>query len=240
MRAGATPETTMRIDRIARPLMIAVALATSAAVAPVPAEAQVMFFDSGQPIKLEEEIARYLPGVSNFQKGLDAYKKGQGAAAIEAWLTSASWAMKDAQYNLGLAYFKGSGVAADRPRGLAWLALAAERKNPAMQASLATAWDSATDAEHQQANALWRELKKQYGDDVALPKAKKRFETELAQMSGARTGSGGARVVSRTMGAMDSKAYREKLEALAAQNFGDGSTNGSGESGDAAAGKDAG
>ncbi|HET7924193.1 MAG TPA: hypothetical protein VFL30_04805, partial [Rhodanobacteraceae bacterium] len=98
-----------------------------------------------------------------------------------------------------------------------WLALAAERKNPAMQASLAAAWDSATDAEHQQANALWRDLKKQYGDEVALPKAKKRFETELGQISPNQ------RVVSRTMGAMDGKAYREKLEAFAEKNFGDGS-----------------
>jgi TPR repeat protein len=207
----------MRIAPLARSSIIAVALAAALAASTAPAVAQVMFFDSAQPLKLEEEIARYLPGLSFFQKGLDAYKRGQTAAAIDAWQSSAAWAMKDAQYNLGLAYFKGSGVAADRPRGLAWLALAAERKNPTMQASLAAAWDSATDAEHQQANAIWRDLKKQYGDDVALPKAKKRFDTEVGQIANNQ------RVVSRTMGAMDGKAYREKLEALAGQNFGNGS-----------------
>jgi len=220
----------MRTTRLARSSMIAVVLSTAFAVAPAPARAQVMFFDSAQPIKLEEEIARYLPGVSFFQKGLDAYRKGQTAAAIDAWQSSAGWAMKDAQYNLGLAYFKGSGVAADRPRGLAWLALAAERKNPTMQASLAAAWDSATDAEHQQANSIWRDLKKQYGDDVALPKAKKRFETEVGQIASNQ------RVVSRTMGAMDGKAYREKLESLAEKNFGNGSAS---ASDDATAKKDA-
>jgi len=222
----------MRIARLARssivPVAMAVALAAASAAAP--AGAQVMFFDSAQPIKLEEEIARYLPGVSFFQKGLDAYRKGQAAAAIDAWQSSANWAMKDAQYNLGLAYFKGTGVAADRPRGLAWLALAAERRNPTMQASLAAAWDGATDAEHQQANAIWRDLSKQYGDDVALPKAKKRFETEIGQIADNQ------RVVSRTMGAMDGKAYREKLESLAEQNFG----NGSAAEPDAAAKNDAG
>jgi TPR repeat protein len=207
----------MRIAPLARSSIIAVALAAALVASTAPAVAQVMFFDSAQPLKLEEEIARYLPGLSFFQKGLDAYKRGQTAAAIDAWQSSAAWAMKDAQYNLGLAYFKGSGVAADRPRGLAWLALAAERKNPTMQASLAAAWDSATDAEHQQANAIWRDLKKQYGDDVALPKAKKRFDTEVGQIANNQ------RVVSRTMGAMDGKAYREKLEALAGQNFGNGS-----------------
>ena len=220
----------MRNARLARSSIVPLAIAVAFASAAAPASAQVMFFDSAQPIKLEEEIARYLPGVSFFQKGLDAYRKGQNAAAIEAWQSSANWAMKDAQYNLGLAYFKGTGVAADRPRGLAWLALAAERKNPTMQASLAAAWDSASDAEHQQANALWRDLKKQYGDDVALPKAKKRFETEIGQIADNQ------RVVSRTMGAMDGKAYREKLESLAEKNFG----NGSAAESDAAAKNDAG
>jgi len=224
----------MRTARLARSSMIALAFATLVPAASAPVVAQVMFFDSAQPIKLEEEIARYLPGVSFFQKGLDAYKKGQIAAAIDAWQSSAGWAMKDAQYNLGLAYFKGSGIAADRPRGLAWLALAAERKNPTMQASLAAAWDGATDAEHQQANAIWRDLKKQYGDDVALPKAKKRFETELGQIAPNQ------RVVSRTMGAMDGKAYREKLEAFAEKNFGDGSASDPGEGSAAAAKNDAG
>ena len=224
----------MHTARLARSSMIVAVLAAAFATSPAPLLAQVMFFDSAQPIKLEEEIARYLPGVSFFQKGLDAYKKGQTAAAIDAWQSSAGWAMKDAQYNLGLAYFKGSGVAADRPRGLAWLALAAERKNPAMQASLAAAWDRATDAEHQQANAIWRDLKKQYGDDVALQKAKKRFETEVGQIASNQ------RVVSRTMGAMDGKAYREKLESLAEKNFGNGSASESDGAADASAKNDAG
>ena len=99
----------MRIAPLARTTTIAVALAVAAAA--TPAAAQVMFFDSAQPIKLEDEIARYLPGVSFFQKGLDAYRKGRTDAAIDAWQSAAGWAMKDAQYNLGLAYFKGTGVA---------------------------------------------------------------------------------------------------------------------------------
>ena len=212
----------MRNDRFLRPFTMTAALiaCVGSIVAPVSLAAQVMFFDSAKPITFEEEIARFLPGVSYFQKGLGYYRKGQLSAAMEAWEVSAGWAMKDAQYNLGLAYFKGNGITADRPRGLAWLALATERKNPALQASLAAAWDSASETEHQQANAIWRELKKQYGDEVALPKARKRFDTEVSQLSGSRVGSGSAKVVSRTMGAMDGAAYRAKLQELADQNFG--------------------
>ncbi|HKE49658.1 MAG TPA: hypothetical protein VKB52_16450 [Rhodanobacteraceae bacterium] len=201
-----------------------------------------MRFDAGPPISLQEETARFLPGIYYFQKGLDYYKKGQSQAAVDAWLVSAGWAMKDAQYNLGLAYFKGGGVAADRPRGLAWLALAAERKDPTFQGSLATAWDGASEAEHQQANALWRELKKQYGDEAALPRARKRFDTEVGQLSGSHVGSSSAKVMSRTMGLMDSASYREKLEELAQQNFGKSSANAAGtpESTATDPGKDAG
>jgi TPR repeat protein len=214
----------MHNDRLLRPFALGIVLAAGTAFFSAPLAAQVMFFDSAKPITFEEEISRYLPGVANFQKGLDLYRKGQASAAIDAWQIAASWAMKDAQYNLGLAYFKGNGVTADRPRGLAWLALAAERRNPQLQAALATAWDSASDAEHQQANAIWRDLRKDYGDDVALPKAKKRFEAEVAQLS-SRTGKGGAKMVSRTMGPMDVSEYREKLDALAEQNFGSASAS---------------
>jgi TPR repeat protein len=204
--------------------------------------AQVMRYDPGAPISVQEETARFLPGLYYFQKGLDYYKKGQAPAAVEAWQVAAGWAMKDAQYNLGLAYFKGSGVTEDRPRGLAWLALAAERKDATFQGSLATAWESASDAEHQQANAIWRELKKQYGDETALPRARKRFDVEVGQLSGSHVGSGSAKVVSRTMGQMDASTYREKLEELAEQNFGKSSASAAGapESTDADRGKDAG
>jgi len=219
--------------------LMSVAIGVAGVIASVPLLAQVMMFDSAQPISPQEETARFLPGVFYFQKGLDYYKKGQMSSAIEAWQIAAGWAMKDAQYNLGLAYFKGNGVTADRPRGLAWLALAAERKNPALQASLATAWDSASYAEHQQANTIWRELKKQYGDDVALARAHKRFDTALGQISGARASSGNARVVSRSMGPMDGAAYRERLQALAEQNFGAISGPTDGAAAQTPAGKDA-
>ena len=223
----------MRSGLIRRRLVVAALIAIGiGASCPALVRAQVMRFDPGSPVSLQEETARFLPGVYYFQKGLDYYKQNQVSSAMDAWETAAGWAMKDAQYNLGLAYFKGAdGVKADRPRGLAWLALAAERKNPTLQASLATAWDSASDAEHQQANAIWRELKKQYGDDVALARARKRFETELNQVNGSRVGSGNARVVSRTMGAMDADTYRERLKQLAEQNF--GTASGIGDAGSA-------
>src|SRR6185312_159741 len=90
----------------------------------------------GGVIGLNEEEARFTPGLYYFHKGCDYYGRGDHEAAMHAWQVAAGWAMKDAQYDLGIAYFRGRGVAIDRPRGLAWLALAAERKDEAFVTSL--------------------------------------------------------------------------------------------------------
>jgi hypothetical protein len=214
----------MRHAGFVRRVALGFALAAAATLMSGPTAAQVMFFDSAKPITFEEEIARYLPGVASYRKGLELYRKGQASAAVDAWQQSAAWAMKDAQYGLGLAYLNGEGVATDRPRGLAWLALAAERGNPRLEAALATAWDQASDAEHREANAIWRELRREYGDDVTLPKARKRFEAEIAQLS-SRAGKSGAKMVSRTLGPIEVSEYREKLAAFAEQNFGNPSSS---------------
>jgi len=110
-------------------------------------------------VGLNEEEARVLSGLYYFHKGCEYYKRGQPEAAMHAWEVAAGWAMKDAQYNLGIAYFRGRGVDVERPRGLAWLALAAERKDEAFETSLAAAWDEGTPEEHDRANAIWRELR---------------------------------------------------------------------------------
>lgn len=93
---------------------------------------------------LHEQESRFLPGAYYFTKGNEYLHRGDTAEAIRLWQISAGWAMKEAQYNLGIAFFKGEGVPQDRPLGLAWLALAAERKDPAFEESLAAAWDEAT------------------------------------------------------------------------------------------------
>ena len=47
--------------------------------------------------------------------------------AIDMYENSASWAYKPAQYNLAVMYMNGEGVPVDKPRAMAWAALAAER-----------------------------------------------------------------------------------------------------------------
>jgi len=209
-----------------------------AASAPRPAAAQAM---GERPLQADEfqEESRFLPGLYYFHKALEHSKRGETDAAIRDWETAAEWAMKPAQYNLGIAYFKGQGVTKDRPRGLAWLALAAERKDAAFQESLAAAWDDATSAEHDRANALWRELKDRYGDATALPRAKNRFNNEINQLSGSRVGMPGNAKISSAAGTVNASTYRARMEHLAEANFGKSELGGADvdplESADAAA-----
>lgn len=94
-------------------------------------------------------------------------------------LESASyWAKKDAQYVLGLIYFNGDtqGYVANRPVGLAWLGLAAERKNPAYVRTFLAAQAQSTPADVEQANILRQKMSLKYGDKVAGKRALQRFE----------------------------------------------------------------
>lgn len=169
---------------------------------------------------LHEESARFLPGAYYFHKGCGYAKRGQGVSAMHAWEIAAGWAMKEAQYNLGIAYFRGDGVPADRPRGLAWLALAAGRQDAAFEASPAAAWNQATPAEHARANALWRDLRPQYADAVALPRAQARFTGELGRITGPHVGMPGHVVGWTANGVTDGATCRARMQRLADINFG--------------------
>jgi hypothetical protein len=202
--------------RIRKLLRAAVPIALAASAAALHAQA-----GQGAGIGLNEEESRFVPGLYYFHKGCDHYRRGEAESAMHAWQIAAGWAMKDAQYDLGIAYFRGRGVAIDRPRGLAWLALAAERKNEAFVTSLAAAWDEASEAEHAEANAIWRELSKRYADDVALPRAEKRYRQEVAGITGSRVGMPGHVVIwTRALGRVDVAWFKAEMQARADRNFG--------------------
>jgi len=184
------------------------------------AAAGVLHAQSGI-IGLNEEESRFLPGLYYFHKGCDYFRRGYPQSAIDAWEIAAYWAMKDAQYDLGIAYFRGRGVAVDRPRGLAWLALSAERKDESFETSLAAAWDEATPDEQAEANRIWRELRKKYGDDVALVRAQNRYDQEVSHITGSRVGMPGhVQIWTHSTGRIEVDAYKRDLQQRADRNFG--------------------
>jgi TPR repeat protein len=97
---------------------------------------------------------------------------------VEMLKEAAHWANKDAQYSLGLLFFNGDmpDVPMNRPLGLAWLALAAERKsNPTYVRTYTEASLQSSSAEIRAAGELWQKMRLEYGDKVAGLRALRRF-----------------------------------------------------------------
>lgn len=169
---------------------------------------------------LREDESRFLPGLYHYQKGCELYMRGRVAAAIGEWKVAAGWAMKEAQYNLGLVYFKGEHVERDRPLGLAWLAVAAERKDAEFSESLAAAWRDATPADRERANEVYPALLEEFGDARTRRKAIAHFDQELSHVTGSRVGMPGhVTVWTPRKGSLDVAVYRRDLERLSNVNF---------------------
>jgi hypothetical protein len=131
------------------------------------------------------------PGEYYFQLGVNAFYDKDYAHAIAMYEVAASWAYKPAEFNLGLIYFQGLGVPVDRPRGAAWMSLAAERGNSRkLKRTRDLMLGKLSKAETEQALAIWQQLKPTYGDEVALARAKARWAQVKTNMTGSRVGDG--------------------------------------------------
>ena len=151
------------------------AFAATAAERPVPLpnqEAKVA--DSLQPCP--GGLERFLPGEYYFCAAARDFWSGHPGLARENLKDAARWASKPAQYALGVMYFNGDHAEKNRPLGLAWLALAAERHDPAYEPGFISAYQHATPQELAQADAYWRDMKTTYADAVAAPRAGRQFD----------------------------------------------------------------
>jgi TPR repeat protein len=106
---------------------------------------------------------------------------------VDELTEAAYWANKDAQHVLGLIYFNGDmpGVAQNRPLGLAWLSLAAERKNIGYVNDYAIARAHATADEITQSEQLLSRMRDKYGDQVAGVRAVRAFNRAVREIDDA-------------------------------------------------------
>jgi hypothetical protein len=140
------------------------------------------------------------PGEYYFLLGAHAFQKRDYEFAIQMYEVAASWAYKPAEFNLGVMYARGQGIPADLSRGLAWMALASERNDQHYVDAREAIYAEMTKEQFDQANAIWRELKKTYGDEVALRRAKARWGEVRAHVTGSHVGSVGNLEVSSSSG----------------------------------------
>jgi TPR repeat protein len=82
-------------------------------------------------------LAAALPARADYEAGLAAARAGDYATALQEWRPLAEAGNRDAQFNLGLLYENGLGVAADGEQAARWYRRAAEQEDREAQAYLA-------------------------------------------------------------------------------------------------------
>jgi hypothetical protein len=132
-------------------------------------------------------LENILPGIYYYCVGARDLAENRNAQGLSMLETAAAWGSKPAQYTLGVGYFNGDVAVKNRPLGLAWLGLAAERKDPYYLATFQSAWRKATPTEQIQANALWNQMRRKYGDAVAATRSQRHYQYLRDQMISGET-----------------------------------------------------
>lgn len=128
-------------------------------------------------------LFKIMPGAFDYCVGVRRWGRGYYGASVDMFKSAAAWGNKDAQLALGIAYFNGDHVPANRPLGLAWLGLAAERKETGPLQLLASAYAKATPTERQQAQVLMDSLWPVYADANAAVKADTYYQRAIRRIS---------------------------------------------------------
>lgn len=124
-------------------------------------------------------LERLIPGDYYFCAAARDISRGHDGRGRERLNDAAYWASKPAQYVLGLMYFNGDEGPSNRPLGIAWLALAAERHDPRFEPTFVEAYKRASPEERAQANVYWLKLREDYADVVAGQRAHRRYLAEM-------------------------------------------------------------
>lgn len=152
-------------------------------------------------VNLKSMLAEARPGVKYFGYAAQAMREHDYRHAVYMFKRAAYYGYKPAEYDLGLMYFRGQGVAANRPLGAAWMVLAARSGNPYYVRAQDLLVSALTDTQFQQTNKLWNQLRKKYGQKVALNRAKARWMyVRSHDFVGSRVGGVRGDVLSGTLG----------------------------------------
>ena len=129
------------------------------------------------------------------KRGIEAYRQGRKAEALQAFTNAARYADKPSQAMIAEMLWQGDGVARDRPRAYAWSDLAAERGWPDLVAKREYYWANLDAAEREQAIDVGQPLLHEYGDDVARPRIDLKLSQARRRTTGSRVGHVGNLVI---------------------------------------------
>jgi uncharacterized protein len=120
-----------------------------------------------------------------------AYEAGDKQAAVDWLLKAAGYADKPAQAMLATMYWDGDGIPIDRPRGYAWMDLAADRGYRDLLVQREKYWAKLSEAERQSAVMEGRRIYGEYSDEQGLRRLDRVLKREANRATGSRTGFGG-------------------------------------------------
>lgn len=135
---------------------------------------------------------RFLPGDYYACRARYHLQRQHPDQAVEMLKEAAYWANKDAQHALGLVYFNGdiAGIPANRALGIAWLKLAAERRNTEYMHDYSMAVSRSSPGDILSASKKYVALNKNFGDHVAGGRATRRFVREIKPVDDAAAEGG--------------------------------------------------
>jgi TPR repeat protein len=143
------------------------------------------------PELLTEGFLAAHPDIRWRREGLHAFHEKRYDEAHAMFLRAASYADKASMAMIAEMYWKGLGVAQDRPIAYAWMDLAAERMYPNFTILRERYWGELDKAEQDAAIERGQALLAEFGDDAAKPRMEKVLRRESRQITGSRTGSVG-------------------------------------------------
>lgn len=177
-------------------------IASAIALASWMASAATQVGDNGVQVALlaNPRIIETHPDLHYRQLAIRAYEGGDKAAALGLLRKAASYADKPSQAMLAAMYWNGDGPPADRPRGYAWMDLAADRGYRDLLVQRESYWNALDAAGRRQAIAVGREIYAEYNDKAGLARLDGTLRQEANRATGSRTGFGGNNLTVRMRG----------------------------------------
>lgn len=129
------------------------------------------------------------PDVEYRQLGLQSYRRGHHAVALDHFRRAGYFGDKPAQGLVAEMYWKGEGVTADRALGYVWMDLAAERGYRDLVGLRERYWAELTAAERQRALDQGPALYRVYGDPTVKPRYARRLQRLRNQLTGSHIGT---------------------------------------------------
>jgi TPR repeat protein len=124
------------------------------------------------------------PATADVATGLEAYRRGDYAAALAAWKPLAETGDPAAQFNLGILYRRGLGVPPDNRQAIGWFERAAVRGHPTAQYNMGLTYEKGIGVPPNRAAALrwYRRAAKTKKPDDSFKPAQARAQYRLATL----------------------------------------------------------